>query len=196
MSENTCFLRWCQNAWKSVKIVFFGTPGIWWISLIFLLIVISMGFYDFFWMIEWFFFLLNEFFCFHLILIEEFFLNEWVCWCGVRVDWVDEWCIELNEKIVYIYIDIYIYMWFFVTHPRMCHIVWYCVWICVYLCVFVSNCVNLCHIVSFCVVFCVYLCVFVCILCVFVCICVVVSICTYLRVPNWGTVPRPEWAIY
>jgi len=135
-------------------------------------------------------------FCF---LIEEFFLNEWMdeweqC-CVVVLMGLERMYVEWMKRL-YIYIDIYIYMWFFVTHPRMCHIVWYCVWICVYLCVFVSNCVNLCHIVSFCVVFCVYLCVFVCILCVFVCICVVVSICTYLRVPNWGTVPRPEWAIY
>ena len=185
-----------ENRWKSC---FLGPPGFdefHWIFYRLWFLWVSMNFFewlnDFFLLNEW----LNEFFLFCFVFwLKNFFLNGWDSLVSWEVNELMFACIECMKRL-YIYIDIYIYMWFFVTHPRMCHIVWYCVWICVYLCVFVSNCVNLCHIVSFCVVFCVYLCVFVCILCVFVCICGVVSICTYLRVPNWGTVPRPEWAIY
>jgi len=116
-------VKMLENRWNSR---FLGPPGFdefHWIFYRFWILWVSMNFFE----------LLNDFFFFWMIFffwLKNFFLIEWkrsvLCFvlngCEMMKMNVYEWM-----KRLYIYIDIYIYMWFFVTHPRMWQFVWYCV---------------------------------------------------------------------
>jgi len=113
-------VKMLENRWKSC---FLGPPGFdefHWIFYRLWFLWVSMNFFSFEWMIEWIFFVL---FCF---LIEEFFF-EW-CVCHVVVyEWSSVFECMKGMNLLYIYIDIYIYVWFFVTHPKMWQFVCKCV---------------------------------------------------------------------
>jgi hypothetical protein len=77
-------------------------------------------------MIEWMIWFWFSFVCF-VFWLKNFFFE----WCCVVVGVVHcdslEMSIEYDDFVVYIYIDIYIYVWFFVTHPKMWQFVCKCV---------------------------------------------------------------------
>jgi hypothetical protein len=87
------------------------------------------------WVFEWMNLWLNEWFDFDFHLFVLFFdwrIFFWIVWmmfftvvgCVVIIHVFE--CMK-GMILLYIYIDIYIYVWFFVTHPKMWQFVCKCV---------------------------------------------------------------------
>ena len=131
MVKKRVFWSGCENAWKCRKSGFLGPRGVPLFFDDFGILGISMDFIESLslWMnesmIEWMIWFWFSFVCF-VFWLKNFFFVWWtyVVWCSVLCCCV--WVLNMMI-LLYIYIDIYIYVWFFVTHPKMWQFVCKCV---------------------------------------------------------------------